>query len=160
MRAHHGSLARLVAALACLGSLLGGCTSKIDEVQVRTVLEAVDKAANEKNAAGIVAHMADDVVVKVSIPDGRTSKTLSLDRDQYRKLLQDEYGAVQAYEFDRKSTRIKIARDGKSAKVKSRISEIIKNQQGSRRVYSLQTATFEVRNGEVVMTKVESIQRT
>lgn len=160
MRALHVSLATLGAALAIPFLFLDGCTSKIDEVQVRTVLAAVDKAANEKNPDGIVVHMASDVVVKVSIPNGGTSKTLSLDRDGYRKLLQDEYGGVQAYEFDRKSTRIKIARDGKSAKVKSRISEIIKNQQGSQRVYSLQTATFEVRNGKVVMTRIESIQRT
>ncbi len=160
MRALHVSIATLVAAVACIFPLMNGCTSKINEEQIQTVLEAVDKAANEKNADGILAHMADDVVVKLNVPNGRTSKTFSLNRDQYRRLLEEGYRVAQVYEFGRKGTRIKIARDGKRAKVSSRTYETMRNQNGSQRTDSLETATFELRNGKVVITKVESIERT
>ncbi|MDA2909817.1 hypothetical protein MYX04_02665 [Nitrospiraceae bacterium AH_259_D15_M11_P09] len=160
MRALHVSIATLAAAVVCMFPLMNGCTSKINEEQIQTVLEAVDKAANEKNADGILAHMADDVVVKVNVPNGRTSKTFSLNRDQYRRLLKEGYRVAQIYEFGRKGTRIKIARDGKSAKVSSRTYETMRNQNGSQRTDSLETATFELRNDKVVITKVESIERT
>lgn len=145
---------------ACLSPLLDGCSSKIKEEEVHTILAAVDKAAHNRNPEGVVAHMADDVIIRISMQVPFESKNFVFTRDQYKVQLQQGYDMAKAYEYGRKNTKIAIAPDGKSAKVDSQTFEAVAFQGGAARVEAQETAIFEIRNGKILITSVEATGRT
>lgn len=158
MRAFHISFVVLAASLVCTFTLLQGCSSKISEQEVQSVIQAVDKAANDRSVKGILTHMADDVVVKLILTDGSQNKLYSLNRAQYAMLLEEGFKVAKEYEYGRKDTTISIAPDGKSAEVSSQTIETLTFPDGSQRSEAEETAILELRNGKVVITSVKAVQ--
>ena len=158
MRAFHLSLVMLAASLVCTFTLLQGCSSKISEQEVQSVIQAVDKAANDRSVEGILTHMSDDVVVRLILTDGSKNKLYSLNRAQYAMFLEEGFKVAKEYEYGRKGTKISIAPDGKSAEVSSQTIETMTFPDGSQRSEAEETATLELRNGKVVITSVKAVQ--
>ncbi|HEX6730978.1 MAG TPA: hypothetical protein VF074_13230 [Pyrinomonadaceae bacterium] len=133
----------------------------IIETETLAMLNAIDRAARKGNVAGIIAPLAKDIKIKMTIstPGSDKQQVLNLSKDQYafltRRALQRRIG----YQYDRKNTRIKIYSDNKTAMVTSDVYETLTVRQGTVRAASSEVAIVSLRNGKPVITSLEARTR-
>jgi hypothetical protein len=116
----------LMAALCLLSS---ACASKqqpqgfITKQQVSAFLDKMDKAANNKDIDAIIPMLSKDVQFRLVIDGFGMSQTLSFNRDEYIDYSRTGFAAVDAYDYRRGKTDIKIEPDGQSATVADEVFE-------------------------------------
>lgn len=131
----------------------------LTEQRIKNLLEAVDRAANERDADGIIAHMAEDVVIDVSLQLPQEQQKFLLTREQYKSNLQQGYAAAEDYGFLRRVTKIEFAQGGQRAMVQSQTLESVSRSGSTAQIEAEETATWELRGGKPVITKVQAVAR-
>ncbi len=132
----------------------------LEERRIETLLDAYEQAVNQKNLAGILVHMADDMTFKASLQSSSETTHMTFTRSQYRLRLQQTYAAAEAYIFVREGTTITIAPDGKSAKVTFQMFEYTTFSGREWQIRGTEVMSLELRNGRPVITAVELIGKT
>jgi hypothetical protein len=133
----------------------------ITESETLAMLNAIDRAARKGNVAGLIAPMARDIKIKMTIstPGSDKEQVLNLSKDQYafhtRRALQRRL----AYQYERKNTRIKLYGDNRTALVTSDVYETLTLRQGTIRATSSEVAIVNLRNGKLVITSLEARTR-
>lgn len=150
------SLFALAGALAGLFVSLTACSPTITEQQVLAILDSTDKAAKERNADGVIAHMAEKAVIRVSIQGPGGIQSLSFAPKEYKQHLEQTFRGAQEYSYTRTDTKISIAPSQKMATVSSQVLEIVRLPGQVLSSVSQETATFEVQNRKVVIASVEA----
>ena len=130
----------------------------ITESDVMALLNSVDRAARKGNVAGMVAPLANDVKIKmtVSAPGSDKEQTLTYNKEQWTYDLRRGLRLRRAYTLERKNTRVKMYDDNKTAMITSNLYETLRVAQGTLRAVSTETAIVTLRNGKLVVTSVES----
>jgi hypothetical protein len=133
---------------------------QITESQILAVLNSIDRASKKGNIAGIIAPLARDVKIKmtVSAPGSSQEQVLNLTKDQYALHTRQGIRRRLAYQYLRKNTRIKIY-DDQTASVTSDVYESLTIRQGTLRAVSSEVAILSVRNGKIVITSLEARTR-
>lgn len=133
----------------------------ITESKVLAIVNSVDRASRKGNIAGIVAPLAKDVTIKmtVSTPASAKEQVLNFNKEQYAFLTRRGMRRRLAYQLERKNTHVKIYNDGKTAMVTSDLYETLTLQQGTLRAVSSEVAILNLRDGKIVVTSLESRTR-
>lgn len=133
----------------------------ITESAVLAIINSVDRAARKGNVAGIVAPLAKDVKIKmtVSSPANPMEQVLNLTKEQYAFHTRRGLRLRLAYQLERKNTRVKIYDDGKTAIVIGDLYESLTIQQGTFRAVSTEVAILNLRNGRIIVTSIETNTR-
>ena len=133
----------------------------ITEAQLTALVNTVDSASRRGNINGVVATLAKDVKIKMSVvqPSTNEEKVLSLTRDQFAVITRTVMRRRLAYSLVRKNTRFKIYEGGKTATVTSDIYETLTLKQGTLRGVSSEVAIVSLRDGRLLVTSIESRTR-
>jgi ketosteroid isomerase-like protein len=151
------SLLAAASSLLALVCVLSSCSAKISEQTIHAILDDVDKSLKLKDAEGVVAHLADDVLVKTRIETPGQTYNSNYTRDQFKRSLLQTFNSTPIYDFNRTGRSVVVAADGQTATV---TSQTIENVAAGGRVFrneSQETATFEVRQGKILITSIESM---
>lgn len=128
---------------------------RLTQEDILIVLAAYDKAVNERNVEGILAHMADNMTFKASVHLASELKTFQFTRSEYQTYLRQNYVTVTTYQFQRTGTTISIAPDGSHAKALFQMFEHSTFESGEWRFKGTEVMHFELRGGRPVITRVE-----
>ena len=132
--------------------------SRIGKSQIRSILNAMETAANQKDVDGIVKHMAPNIAIKITIQLGTGSQQLSLSREQYRQYLQQGFETSQRRSGKYTNLKIQIAPNGQTATATYLLVEeaTLKGQPGTFTSTSQETVTFERIKGQLLETAATS----
>ena len=130
----------------------------ITESDVLALINSVDKATRKGNVAGMVAPLANDVKMKMTVttPGSDKEQVLTHNKEQWTYDIRRGLRLRRAYTLERKNTRVKLYDDNKTAMVTSNLYETLRIAQGTLRAVSSETAIVTLRNGKLVVTSVES----
>ena len=130
----------------------------VTESDVMALLNSVDKAARKGSVAGMVAPLASDVKIKMTLsaPRGAKEQVLNLNKEQFTYHTRRGLRRRLAYTLDRRNTRIKIYDDNKTAMVTSDLYETMTIAQGTLRAASSETAILTLRNGKLVVISIDA----
>ena len=130
----------------------------VTESDVMALLNSVDKAARKGSVAGMVAPLASDVKIKMTLsaPGGSKEQVLNLNKQQFTYHTRRGLRRRLAYTLDRKNTRVKIYDDNKTAMVTSDLYETMTIAQGTLRAVSSETAILTLRNGKLVVISIDA----
>ena len=133
----------------------------ITENQLVAYVNAVDAASRKGNISGVVATLAHDVKIRMSVvtPNSGQEKVMSLTKQQYASITRSVMRRRLAYSLVRKNTRFKIYEGGTMATVTSDIYETLTLKEGTLRAVSSEVAILSLRNGKLLVTSVESKTR-
>ena len=125
----------------------------ITESDIQAMLDALDRAARKGNVAGMIAPLASDIKIKMSVlsPGSNREQVGTLTKEQYAFNLRQVMRRRLSYQFERKNTRIKIY-DAQTATVTSELYETLKLRQGTIRGSSSEVLYISLRNGKLVIT--------
>lgn len=151
--------------LACLLLILPGMSGAaysqsqpaITESDVLELVNTVDRASRKGNVPGMIAPLARDVKIKltVSAPGSDQEHVLHLTKGQYALHTRQAMRRRLAYHLERKNTRIKIYDDNKTAMVSGDIYETLTIRQGTLRAVSSEVAILNLRNGKLLVTSID-----
>ena len=143
------------------GNSFAQSRDSITESDVMALINSVDKAARKGNVAGMVAPLANDIKIKLSVSMPRSDKeqTLNFTKEQYAYYTRRALRIRRAYTLDRKNTRVKIYDDNKTAMVISELYETLTIPQGTLRAASSETQIVTLRDGKLVITLSETRTR-
>jgi hypothetical protein len=133
----------------------------ISESAVHATLNAIDRAARKGNVPGIIAPLARDIKIRMTVSAQGSTKehVLNLNKDQYAFHTRNAMRRRLAYYLERKNTRVKIYDDLQTAMVTSDVYETLTIRQGTLRAVSSEVAILNLRNGKIVITSIEARTR-
>ena len=129
---------------------------RITEAQIRQMLEAIDAAAMERNAEGIVRHFARDCIIRLDMPGPHGRQVLQVDREEYATNLKESFSTLTKYEYRRLETKIHIGPHGRSARVTGKIYETMAVEDRIIKAVTEHTAILEHRSGELLITSLDT----
>ena len=134
--------------------------ASINESDIHAMINAMDKAARKENVAGMIAPMADDVKIKLTVlkPESDKEVEATLTKEQFAHNARLMMRRKISYKFERKNIQIKIY-DATTAKVTSELYETLKLQEGTLRASSSEVLYVSLRDGKLVITSSETRTR-
>lgn len=130
----------------------------ITESDVLALINSIDKAAKKGNVTAMVAPLASDVKMKITVTAPGTDKeqVATFTKEQYTYNTRRALRRRLTYTLDRKNTRVKIYDDNKTAMVTSDLYETLTIAQGTLRTVSSETMVVTLRNGKLVIISDET----
>jgi hypothetical protein len=132
----------------------------ITESEVLAIVNSVDRASRKGNVAAIVAPLARDAKIKVTISiPSKPEQVFTFTKEQYTFHTRRGMRLRLAYQLERKNTRVKIYDNGKMAMVTGDLYESLTVQQGTIRAVTSEVAMLSLRDGKIVVTSLEGKTR-
>ncbi len=128
----------------------GGTTRPVTDGNRNAVVKALANmadAASDRNAAGIVTHVASDARIRVRLPNG--SGWDELDRGELEALWQETFDRAQDYRVSRRDTTMQ--RTAAGIRVTSRLDEQLAPGPDGQRLAIHETAVFRIDQGRAVV---------
>ena len=117
---------------------------------------AMEKATRKRDVNGIVARLAPNAVVKLTI---QNYGTFNWNRAQYKAYLEQTFPMIEKYQYKSSNTRITIAPDGQSAHVTATIHETVQMNGATIRGVTNEAVTLQIQGGRTVVTSVTGVAR-
>jgi hypothetical protein len=130
---------------------------KITTEQIREVIQATDTAAENRDAQGIGAYLAEGFFKNIEVPLEDTTLVSRINKVQYLELIEKGWQSVEQYSYLRKDVVINVARDGSSGKSSSTIIETIRTEGKDVTSKVREYARYEMENGQPVIINIESM---
>lgn len=143
---------KLALSLLCLFAPLAHADSALTETNIRTLYDDITAAASQRNVDGVLAHMSEDVSIKISAAKG----SVELDAGKYRQLLTQGWGGLDSYQMSMDIQKIEIAEDGQSATVTDATTETMSMRGHEMTAGMDETATLRLIDGEPKITRIEA----
>lgn len=134
--------------------------TSITENDIHAMINAMDKAARKGNVAGMIAPMAPDVKIKLTVVSPKSEKEVvtTLTKEQFTHIARQTMRRKISYNFERKNIRIKIY-DDTTAMVTCELYETLKLPEGTLRSSSSEVLYVSLRDGKLVITLSETRAR-
>lgn len=132
-----------------------GETPVITKEAVAIMMSEIEDAANRKYIDGIASYLAPELVVLMTVDSPGGRKDLRLNKQEYLNKLLQEFSIPQ-YHYKSYNLETFISQDGKSATVVKDIRETIG---ANTEVVSNQKSAIELRDGQIVVTKIVLTQK-
>ncbi|HKY44099.1 MAG TPA: hypothetical protein VJM50_13520 [Pyrinomonadaceae bacterium] len=128
----------------------------ITERDIHAMLTAADKAARKKNVAGVLALMAPECKIKMTVVDPKSNKEVvaTITKEEFAHNARLLMRRTISYNLERKNIRIKIY-DATTATITSELYEMWKFRQGTLRSSSTDVLYISLRDGKLVITSNE-----
>ena len=132
----------------------------ITESDIHAMLNATDRATRKGNVADMIAPLASDIKIKMSIlnPGSDKEQEGTLTKEQFEFNARTNLRRRLAYKLERKNTQIKIYNE-QLAKVTSEVYEVFKMREGTLRASSSEVLYVTLRDGKLVITAAEVSMR-
>lgn len=141
---------------ALLLSLLG-CSSKLSEGDVYLAMAKVEQAVQQQDSAAIAQWLAPQAEVVIDMRHADIPEPLRLNKSEYLQLLGTSWtDAGSRYTHERSSTRVEMARGGKTAVAYATVRENAALQGQPITSISDEVATFAMLNGRLQITYVQA----
>ena len=133
-------------------------STSITEQQVLDVVNSIDRAARRKNIAGMIAPLAEDVKIRltVTIPKNTEPKHLTLTKEQYAYQTKMAFRIRYKYTLERKNIKVKIYDDGLTALVTSELYETFSISSVTIRGATSEVAYLIKRDGKLLFASIDS----
>ncbi len=127
---------------------------RVTQQEIELLLDFIDNAARRKDVDGIMRWFGPDaqVVVRASGND-----PVTMDRQQYRAMLQRSFAVPGSYDVVRKGSAITVASDGQGARARFRSIEIMRNLGRELRVEADVTVVFQLYDDEPLISSLEIV---
>jgi hypothetical protein len=152
----------VVVFLISLGLLSSGCASRTEaggvltEQKIQAALAEIDSAALRRDADAIAGYFSEHAQIKINLSGfGVGKQSMTFGRDQYRDYARQSYAAIEAYDYQRRDTVIKIAPDGQTAYVSDQVFESATMMGRTVRSVTAEAATVKLEGGKVVISYLE-----
>ena len=131
--------------------------TSITESDIHAMINAMDKAARKGNVAGMIAPIASDAKIKLTVVGPKTDKevTVTFTKEQFAHTARVTMRRKISYNFERKNIRIEIY-DDTTAMVTSELYETLKLPEGTLRSSSSEELYISLRDGKLVITSSET----
>jgi hypothetical protein len=126
--------------------------TEITKEKLEAIMQAIHKAAKEKNPDGIAPYLAPDMKFK-SLATGRPP--VHANREQYLASLRLSFEHALDYTILLKSMSVTIAPDGQSATTQSEIFEMVTFAQGTVAANVVGTTSFKIYKGKILIAAME-----
>lgn len=129
---------------------------RLDEAQVRVLIDAMEVAAKNQDARTVASYMSDDCVLTTTFPakDGG-KKISSKDKRQYVAEETAAQAKTSGHEYVSTKPTIDITADGRIAKASYKVTDNYMQDDKQVKVVAYQIATVELRKGEPIVTAVD-----
>lgn len=124
--------------------------------EITLILTSADKATHKKDVNGIVAPMAANAVIRLSI---HNYGEFNWNRAQYKAYAEQTLRMVENYQYKRSSTRITIAPNGQSARVTATVQETMQMNGIRVRGVTNEAVIFQIQGGRAVITSLTGVSR-
>ena len=142
-------------------AVLAQTTEAITEDKMMAIVDSVDRASRRGNLAGLTAPLAKDVKIKWTFTTAANPReqVLYFNRAQFVVHTREGLRKRVAYTLERRSTRVKIYDDGKSAAVIEEVYEAVTVPQGTLRGITSSVTTYSLRGGKILATSIDAKTR-
>jgi len=150
-----------IVCLICVSNVRPQSPTTTTEQQVINILNSMDRAARRKDVAGMMAPLADDVRIRltVSASNSNEKKVLFFTKDEYAQQTKMAFKIRFKYALERKNIKVEIYDEGKAALVTSELYESISTARLVIRTATSETLYLTERDGKLLVTSVDSNSR-
>ena len=129
---------------------------KISKTNIMAILDAMDQALVRKDAGLVVAKFASNAVIIVTVVEGPGTTTMTNDTSAYRRDVEAGFKSFDDYKLQRKDVIVRISPDGQKATSLSTLVETYRFAGNAERAVTKESATFELVEGKIRLTKMNS----
>ena len=127
----------------------------LTESQVRHVLERIEVAVQNLDAAAIGRQLADDVFIEVTVNAQGQSQVIQLEKQQYLQLLQTGWASYEDYDYSQTINSIEVK--GNKAYISSNSVETMTIQGKTVEAGSKEALVIELINGVPLVTEIKAV---
>ena len=127
----------------------------LTESQVKQMLERIEVAVQNLDAAGIGRQLADDVFIEVTVNAQWQSQVIQLEKQQYLQLLQTGWASYEDYDYSQTINSIEVK--GNKAYISSNSVETITMQGRTIEAGSKEDSVVELINGVPLVTEIKAV---
>jgi hypothetical protein len=152
---------RFIFSLLICTVTLSGCRpdQKMSEDAVMRALARLDEAESKKDAAAMLQLLAEDFTITSMWEDGTVRARMDL--AEYEHFLTDLFMKAADYKHSRGKVAVQVADDGKTATAQyGTFQHEQQADKGNVAWTNLETDTFVLRNGKVLLRTVETVTKT
>src|SRR5690606_27080490 len=124
----------------------------LTEANIRALYERVAADASARDIDATLAHMSDDVAIRISAAKG----SIELDADKYRQLLRQGWDGLDSYRMEVDIESIEIAGDGQSATVTDTTRETLSMRGHEMSSGMREVASLRLIDGEPKIVRIEA----
>lgn len=147
-------LIHLAAMFVCV-SLPAAAADRITKSQIMELIDAADRAAENKDAQTIGTYLGSEFYHYVDVPAAEPPITVRVDKEHYLEFIEDGWKEVESYSYERKDLVVNVAKDGQTAESFSTILETL-TKDGKPMVSKVREyATYILENGRPVIVRIE-----
>ncbi len=127
----------------------------LTESQVKQMLERIEVAVQNLDAAAIGRKLADDVFIEVTVNAQGQSQVIQLEKQQYLQLLQTGWASYEDYDYSQTINSIEVK--GNKAYISSNSVETITMQGKTIEAGSKEASVIELINGVPLVTEIKAV---
>lgn len=127
----------------------------LTESQVKQMLERIEVAVQNLDAAAIGRQLADDVFIEVTVNAQGQSQVIQLEKQQYLQLLQTGWASYEDYDYSQTINSIEVK--GNKAYISSNSVETITMQGKTIEAGSKEASVIELINGVPLVTEIKAV---
>ncbi|MEC8010108.1 MAG: nuclear transport factor 2 family protein [Pseudomonadota bacterium] len=127
----------------------------LTESQVRQILDRIEVAVQNLDAAGIGRQLADNVVIEVTVNAQGQSQVIQLEKQQYLQLLQTGWASYEDYDYSQTINSIVVK--GNKAYISSNSVETMTMQGKTIEAGSKEASVIELINGVPLVTEIKAV---
>ena len=143
---------KLALSLLCLLAPFAHADTALTEANIRALYERVAADASARDIDATLAHMSDDVAIRISAAKG----SIELDADKYRQLLRQGWDGLDSYRMEVDIESIEIAGDGQSATVTDTTRETLSMRGHEMSSGMREVASLRLIDGEPKIVRIEA----
>jgi hypothetical protein len=140
----------------CSFAQAGRMDETISKVRIMEILNSIDAGVVKQNASAVVADFATNAVISAMVVEGSRTYTTTNDTTDYRNILKASFKSFDDYKLQRKNIIIQISSDRQRAASLSTLIETFRFAGNAERAVTEESDTFEIIDGKVVLTKMDS----
>jgi hypothetical protein len=130
--------------------------TRITKGKILEILNSMDKAAKNKNIAGVVADMAKDIQIKLIVEASGQAQEINLDLEKYIFYTRRGFRRRTTYVAERQNMHVTISGDGKTAMLTDDLYETVTVAQGTIQSVTAEIAIFKLGDdGHIAITSLE-----
>ena len=127
----------------------------LTESQVKQMLERIEVAVQNLDAAAIGRQLADDVFIEVTVNAQGQSQVIQLEKQQYLQLLQTGWASYEDYDYSQTINSIEVK--GNKAYISSNSVETMTIQGKTVEAGSKEASVIELINGVPLVTEIKAV---
>lgn len=131
--------------------------TRLTREAIDLLLNSLDVARRQKDADGILRHIAPDAMITIHMKQGAQQQIATLTRDEYRHTLHMSFAFPSANDFTRVSTRVTLAPDERSAKIAIKSTETLHQERRDIIIEGEETLLFTIRNNRPTIVSLEQV---